>query len=730
MLAIQDLGGLLPNTMDIITTQSSNVPGPGTVPAALPSLLSYHVARVRPLNAREDLQYMQQTARTIGASMPSMTSVAGDVLAKIMPHRVAHLFQTVALMFPSIWRAQQPQYTAPAQAYGGFIVVPSFEQMIEQKIQIPGPSSLTVSPFEGASPSAVVAEVSTHLPTVTSIASLLQQHAAAISDCTLEPMEREQLADAFAAAAKMHQRRLTASTGQAAEATAAHQGTTGIMQQIQQQSNDQDIGQIATRATVSQSIGKRYARNRFVGASGSAAASDQADSSITGAAAAAANAGTASTDASAESAATTQQPPFRIIGGVEAPRDRYKWACSLRASNDFHYCGCSLISPNVIMTAAHCLSHDDPALNTPYVEIGRYYLTGSNNTAGNDYDRMRCKKSVVHSGWSFNTGLNDIALCFLPEASRFSPVNIAPDGTNLLVGKELTVMGWGAESEGASNAPKLMEVTVDATDLASCNKTYDFSIKNTQICAGLPEGGADACQGDSGGPLFVPGTGNSDDMQVGIVSYGVGCGRPRTPGVYTDVSKYRGFIAQQMLANGVQYDPITKGHASTAISNTAADDGQDSNLCACSTSGWSGSTLVGLSGCKQHGLDHGDSSYYCYAQGGRDCSKAAQSAAYPGAAWLDCTPNNVSKETAGIDAPAVTATAGPNTTVAPASGSSSSSPGSTASGNATTGVSNNGAGVGAGAIAGGVAQAVQALEDWIHFNTANGNGNNTTNGNK
>ena len=63
---------------------------------------------------------------------------------------------------------------------------------------------------------------------------------------------------------------------------------------------------------------------------------------------------------------------------------------------------------------------------------------------------------------------------------------------------------------------------------------YDYNDKVTEnmICA--KDNGEGACQGDSGGPLVI--RSDSGDIQVGVMSWGIGCAHRDFPGVYTRVS--------------------------------------------------------------------------------------------------------------------------------------------------------------------------------------------------
>lgn len=53
----------------------------------------------------------------------------------------------------------------------------------------------------------------------------------------------------------------------------------------------------------------------------------------------------------------------------------------------------------------------------------------------------------------------------------------------------------------------------------------------------------DSCQDDSGGGLTING------RVLGIVSFGIGCGRPTYPGAYTNVAPYRNWIDEKIAIN-------------------------------------------------------------------------------------------------------------------------------------------------------------------------------------
>ena len=55
------------------------------------------------------------------------------------------------------------------------------------------------------------------------------------------------------------------------------------------------------------------------------------------------------------------------------------------------------------------------------------------------------------------------------------------------------------------------------------------------MCAG-GRGVTDTCYGDSGGPIVIAGKNATNDIQVGVVSWGMACASERYPGVYADLS--------------------------------------------------------------------------------------------------------------------------------------------------------------------------------------------------
>ncbi|XP_076748617.1 glandular kallikrein-3, submandibular isoform X4 [Xylocopa sonorina] len=111
-----------------------------------------------------------------------------------------------------------------------------------------------------------------------------------------------------------------------------------------------------------------------------------------------------------------------------------------------------------------------------------------------------------------------------------------------------TVVGWGrhipGSNEGTGTYLRHVHISLIPTDRCP---VVGMDTK-LHLCAGVLEGGKDACQGDSGGPLLCKG------VQVGIVSWGKGCARANSPGVYSRLDLYLCWINETVRMNNAPYN--------------------------------------------------------------------------------------------------------------------------------------------------------------------------------
>ncbi|XP_008564495.1 PREDICTED: putative serine protease 41 [Galeopterus variegatus] len=165
-------------------------------------------------------------------------------------------------------------------------------------------------------------------------------------------------------------------------------------------------------------------------------------------------------------------------------------------------------------------------------------------------NRYRVRDILVHP--HFSEGFSDIALVRLASPVSYNkyiqPICVLSSTFMFEHRPDCWVTGWGDISENYTLLPpsyNLQEVQLTILNNTRCNYLFKqpFSrgiIPDSMVCAGAEDGSVDACKGDSGGPLVC----DKDGLwyQVGVVSWGVGCGRPNRPGVYTNVSQHFNWI--------------------------------------------------------------------------------------------------------------------------------------------------------------------------------------------
>ncbi|KAH8283481.1 hypothetical protein KR018_003617, partial [Drosophila ironensis] len=228
-----------------------------------------------------------------------------------------------------------------------------------------------------------------------------------------------------------------------------------------------------------------------------------------------------------------------IVGGDEADIADYPYQVSVRLETYMllHICGGSIFAPRVVMTAAHCIK----GRYASYIRI----VAGQNSIADLEEQGVKVSKLIPHAGYNKKTYVNDIGLIITREDLVYSatvqPIAVALEAPPS--GAHAVVSGWGKRTEEDEALPALLRaVELAIVDRGTCGAQYltkDYTVTEEMLCAGYLEGGKDTCNGDSGGPLTV------DGVLVGIVSWGVGCGREGFPGVYTSVYSHTAWIEEQ-----------------------------------------------------------------------------------------------------------------------------------------------------------------------------------------
>ena len=188
--------------------------------------------------------------------------------------------------------------------------------------------------------------------------------------------------------------------------------------------------------------------------------------------------------------------PQHIYGGDYV--DVCGWPSVVYLSNGGGACTGTLIHPQIVLTAAHCVTNNTPSA----VRFGT-----NAQSAVQLAETVTCRQGP---GWSGATNQGqDYAYCLLETPVTEVPIIPVVNGCEasaVYPGARIMHVGFGAEEDGSTGRKKMLELTVNSVTA------------NGELISGTPD--EIICNGDSGGPTFVyldPAQGGDGSWRVAAI---------------------------------------------------------------------------------------------------------------------------------------------------------------------------------------------------------------------